>query len=140
LLVLYLFIFMALLAACGGGEAAGAAESQAAADAAALSGDPAAGQALFQQMIVNSAPGCTTCHSTEPGVTQVGPSLARIAERAGERVDGLSAAAYLHQSIVDPGAYVVENFSNLMYQNYREALSEEQIADLVAYLLTLKGG
>jgi hypothetical protein len=27
-----------------------------------------------------------------------------------------------------------------MYQNYREALSEEQIADLVAYLLTLKGG
>lgn len=131
-----LLIFMLLLAACGGAEAPTVEEAEA---GAALPGDPASGQELFQQTTIDSTPGCTTCHSLEPGVTRIGPSLAGITERAGQRVPDLSAEEYLRQSIVEPDAHLVEGFSNIMYQNYEDMLSEEQIDDLVAYLLTLGG-
>ncbi len=46
---------------------------------------------------------------------------------------------YLHESIVNPNAFVVEGFpSGVMYQNYGQDLSKQQIDDLVAFLLTLK--
>lgn len=46
---------------------------------------------------------------------------------------------YLHTSIVDPNAYIVPGFpENLMPQVYGEILSEQDIDDLIAYLLTLK--
>lgn len=51
-------------------------------------GDPAAGEALFNQRTIDSAPGCITCHSPQPGEVIVGPSQAGIASRAGERVEG----------------------------------------------------
>ena len=49
----------------------------------AASNDPVAlGQALFR----TTPPGCFTCHSTAPGVTLVGPSLANIATTAAQRI------------------------------------------------------
>jgi cytochrome c2 len=99
------------------------------------------GQALFEKTTLgpNSAPGCLTCHSREPGQTLVGPSLAGIAERAGTIVSGQSAEEYLHASIVDPNAHVAEGFSgNIMYGKYGNELSEGEVNDLVAYLMTLK--
>ncbi len=69
----------------------------------------------------------------------VGPSQAGLATRAETRVAGMSAADYIHQSIVEPNAHIVEGFAEgLMYQNYATDLTEEQINDLVAYTLTLK--
>ena len=101
-------------------------------------GDPAAGKVLFHQTTIDSAPGCTTCHSTQPEKVIVGPSLAGIANRAGGRVSGQTAEDYLRNSILDPNLYVVDRFSSgLMYQNYREVLTDEQINDLIAYLSTL---
>ncbi len=51
----------------------------------------------------------------------------------------MTAAEYIHQSIVDPNAYVVEGFAEgLMYQNYAQDLTEQEINDLVAFTLTLK--
>ncbi len=45
---------------------------------------------------------------------------------------------YLHTSIVDPSAYIVPGFvDNLMPKVYGEILTEEEINNLVAYLLTL---
>jgi hypothetical protein len=45
---------------------------------------------------------------------------------------------YIRTSIVNPGAYVVKTFSDgLMPQNWAEIYSEDEIDDLIAYLLTL---
>ena len=69
-------------------------------------------------------------------IPQAGPSLQGIYGRAGERVPGLSAGEYIRQSIVDPAAYVVDGFHNLMPDSYQLVLSEEDINALVAFILT----
>jgi nitric oxide reductase subunit C len=120
-------VVSALLAACGGSVAAKSV------------GDPGLGKTLFNQAAIREAPGCVTCHSIEPGKVLIGPSLAGVAARAGERVPGKSAADYLHECITDPNAFVVDGFSaGIMYQKFGEVLVEEEINDLVAYLLTLE--
>jgi cytochrome c2 len=101
-------------------------------------GDPAAGEALFHQTTIGSAPGCMVCHSTQPEKVIVGPSLAGIADRADRRVSGQTAKEYLRNSILDPNRYVVDKFSpGLMYQKYADVLTDKQINDLIAYLSTL---
>ena len=142
LLVLLLSLALLALAACGGGGGDETADQPPAGgeDVAAI-GDAANGEALFSQATIgaNNAPGCITCHSLEPDVVIVGPSQAGLATRAETRVAGMSAADYIHQSIVEPNAHIVEGFAEgLMYQNYATDLTEEQINDLVAYTLTLK--
>lgn len=116
---------MVLIAACGGdaGEGETAAEWE----------------DLFRQTVLEEQPGCSTCHSLEPGEVIVGPSLAGIGDRAGERVDGLSAEEYIEQSIRDPNAYTVEGFAEGTMPSWDEILSDTQIDALVAYLLTLDG-
>jgi mono/diheme cytochrome c family protein len=114
------------LAACGGGDTAPAEGP----------GDAAAGEAVYNDV---AAPACGTCHSQEPGVDGVGPSLANIGADAGTRVSGVAAAEYLRRSITDPNADVAEGFvANVMPATYSAQLSEEQLSDLVAYLLSLK--
>ncbi len=81
---------------------------------------------------------CSTCHSLEPNVVIVGPSLAGIASRAGARVPGQSAEAYIRNSIINPGDHVVEGFQNVMAQNLGEVLSGDQLNDIIAFLLTLE--
>ena len=136
LLVLLLSLALLALAACGGGGADTPTDGEAEAI-----GNAENGEALFAQATIgaNNAPGCITCHSLEPDVVIVGPSQAGLATRAQTRVAGMSAADYIHQSIVEPNAYVVEGFAEgLMYQNYGTDLTEDQINDLVAYTLTLE--
>ena len=59
--------------------------------------------------------------------------------RATTRVAGMSAQEYLHQSIVDPDAYVVDGFAKgQMLRDSAQRLTEEQIQDLVAFLMTLR--
>ena len=83
--------------------------------------------------------GCRICHSLDPGLVLIGPSLDGIATRAATRVPGLSAEEYIRQSILDPNAYVVEGFpAGQMLQNFGELLSGEDIDNLVAFLLTLE--
>ncbi|MEJ2210449.1 MAG: c-type cytochrome [Anaerolineae bacterium] len=120
------FLALALLVglvACGGGGGTSA------------GGDAQAGEQIFNG---GASPPCSSCHSLQPGQTLVGPSLAGIADLAGQLVPGESAEQYLHESIVDPNAYVVEGFQpGVMPSNYGTQLSEQQINDLVAYLMTL---
>ncbi|MGZ8755600.1 MAG: c-type cytochrome, partial [Acidimicrobiia bacterium] len=83
--------------------------------------------------------GCRICHSLEPGRRLVGPSLAGVGTAAATRVPGLTAEEYLRQSIVDPDAYTVEGFQlGAMLPDIAHKLSEQQLDDLVAFLLTLK--
>ena len=54
-------------------------------------------------------------------------------------MSGVSAAEYLRRSITDPNADVAEGYvANVMPATYSAQLSEQQLNDLVAYLLTLK--
>lgn len=102
-------------------------------------GDPERGRQLFFEQVPGKNTGCRLCHSLNPGERRVGPSLAGIATRAETRVPGMSAREYLYQSIVEPDAYVVPGYpAGVMPPNYRELLTEEDIQDLVAFLLTLK--
>jgi hypothetical protein len=51
----------------------------------------------------------------------------------------LNAVEYIRQSIIDPSAYIVESFPDgLMPQNWDEIYSEEEIGDIIAYLMTLQ--
>lgn len=78
---------------------------------------------------------CSACHST--GTRNVtGPGMAGVGLTAAARDATLTADEYLEQSIRDPGAYVVDGFSNLMPKTYSR-LPQDDVDDLIAYLKTL---
>jgi len=89
--------------------------------------------------VVFSDTGCTACHTISGlSTATVGPVLDGLASRAGDRVPNLSAEDYIRQSILDPNAYVVSGFeSGVMPDNFSEVLSDQQLDDLVNFLLTL---
>ena len=136
LTILLLLLLSFGLAACGGGD-----EPSAPSGETSSIGDVANGERLFNQTLIGtaSAPGCITCHSLEPGVMLVGPSQSDVGARASTAVPGLSAEEYLRQSIVEPNAHIVEGYTEgVMYQTYGTELTNTQINDLVAFMLTLK--
>ncbi len=138
LLVTVALLALAFLAACGAQQQATPQQAQApAGEQAAAAGNPERGRQLFQSSSVAGLPGCAACHSLEPGTVLVGPSLAGIGTRAAQRVPGMSAEEYLRQSILEPDAYVVEGFPKGAMPAYRN-ISEQDLQDLIAFLLTLK--
>ncbi|MCS6825694.1 MAG: c-type cytochrome [Caldilinea sp.] len=83
--------------------------------------------------------GCIACHSLQAMQTMVGPSWHNLGAVAATRVEGQSAEAYLYASIVEPNVHLVDGFqAGLMPATYQDMLTAEQIADIIAYLLTLK--
>jgi NitT/TauT family transport system substrate-binding protein len=94
-----------------------------------MGGDPANGEVLFASL------GCASCHAVDSDTVLVGPSLMGLSQEAGEAVAGLTAGDYVRQSIAEPGAYVVEGFSDIMPPF--DTLSDSDLNDLIAYLLTL---
>lgn len=128
-------VLSVLPAACGGGDAVGTGTQGE------VVGDAARGERLYKQTSIGaaSAPGCITCHALEPDILLVGPSHAGVGTGAATAVAGTSAEQFLTESITDPDAVVTEGFSKgVMYQNYGRDLSDQEIADLVAFLLTMK--
>lgn len=97
-------------------------------------GDASRGETLFRES-VGGAPTCASCHHLT-GETLVGPGLAGYGARAAQRVAGLSAGEYTLQSILNPSAYLVSGYNNLMYDGYIGKFSEPQLADLITYLLS----
>jgi cytochrome c2 len=88
--------------------------------------------------------GCTACHSVD-GTTagKVGPSWkglfgAQREFKAGEPV--VADEAYLHESILDPTAKVVQGFekNDAGMPSYAGVLTEQQIQALILYIKTLK--
>jgi len=104
-----------------------------------VAGDPGAGARLFADTRGGTGAGCRICHSLQPGVKLVGPSLAGVGAAAATRVPGLSAEAYIRQSLTAPDAHIVDGYrAGQMPPDYLKRLSAAQVEDLVAYLLTLR--
>jgi len=93
------------------------------------------GAVLFNQRI-NGAPACSSCHLLTDR-RLIGPGFAGFNERAVTRVEGQSAEVYTFNSITQPGAYVITGYGNAMYQQYGKNLNAQQLADIIAYVLSL---
>jgi cytochrome c2 len=93
------------------------------------SADAARGRELFTQR------GCGTCHTLQAAGSNatVGPNLNGIGTQAGERKPGQSAEAYLKESIENPSAFVVPNYSPAMPLGLANG---QDLDDIVAFLLT----
>ena len=111
-------------------------------------GEPTRGEALFRQTVIGKKPepGCITCHSLAPGVVLVGPALAGVATRSVETIQqptytgqATNVADYLQESMMAPNTYIAAGFTpDLMRPTVATELSPQEVADLVAFLLTLQ--
>lgn len=100
--------------------------------------DAAHGEALATEK------GCVACHVTAP----VGPAWMAepgIGSHAATRLTdpGYTGTAttpeqYIFESIVLPDVYVVPDFQPTMPKDFGTQLSLQDVADLIAYLMTLK--
>lgn len=90
-----------------------------------------AGEKLFE-----GAGGCTACHglgTRAPNLLTSEGGLGPIGSRCGSRVAGMTCKEYLHQSVSDPTAFVVEGYNPIM-PDFGKTLSAQQIWALVAFL------
>ena len=90
------------------------------------------GQALV------AASGCAACHTIN-GSPGIGPTWFGLLGRSETLTDGTVVVvddAYLHESIKTPQAKIVRGFENQLMPTY--GFSDEQIADIIAYIKTLR--
>jgi mono/diheme cytochrome c family protein len=94
----------------------------------------AAGEKIFREKGQ-----CTTCHGI--GRAGRGPDLAGVGARAGARKPGTKPATYLVESLVKPGAFVVEGFPNIMPDVSRPpiGLNRSELWAMTSYLQSLGG-
>ena len=124
-----------LLAGCGGGSTVSpTAEAvvgtlPTTSAQAALTGNAASGAKLF------AAQGCGGCHKFQPAGTNgnVGPDLDKLAAYAKAANRG-SLREFTHESIASPSAYVEKGYPPSM-PDFGQTLSDQQLADLTAYLV-----
>ena len=65
--------------------------------------------------------------------------IATVAEKAVQEGKANSVDEYLYEAIVDPDKVVTEGYpKGVMYPNYGKDLTPQQIADLIAFMKTLK--
>ncbi len=85
--------------------------------------------------------GCTVCHSLD-GSAATGPTWKGLYGKQETLEDGSKVTVddeYLHASIVDPDAKVVDGFpAGLMPDNFGDLISEEGIQAIIDYIETLK--
>lgn len=103
-------------------------------------GDATNGQNLYQ---VN---GCVGCHGdpANPASATVGPNLGNIGNDAATRVPNMPAEQYIYDSILNPNDFIAPECPNgpcsepsVMRADYGLVLSEQDMADLIAYYMTL---
>lgn len=105
---------------------------------AALPGDPANGQVLFNDLQPEAGFSCATCHRVDSEDKLIGPGLLNVSEHAEHFPAGQKAEDYIRSSITDPSGYVVPDYPDmLMPRIYTEIFTEQEINDLVSYVLTL---
>lgn len=83
--------------------------------------------------------GCIGCHAINGlSTATTGPALDGVATRAEEREGYESAEDYIRTSILSPSDFVVEGFNDgVMPQNFADLISDTDLENLLAFLLTL---
>lgn len=90
---------------------------------------------------------CNACHvipGVDGAVGIVGPNLSNIGAEASTRIPGYSAEQYLHESIVDPNAFIAPQCPfgsctpGAMPATLVQTLTPAEIQIMVDYLLTLQ--
>jgi cytochrome c2 len=134
---------LTLLAACGGAGGASAPQTPTCENI--VLGDAAAGEELFHNTLRQTggrAPKCIACHAVDDAeMENVGPGLLGVANAAATRVPDQTAEQYLCESILYPREYIVEGYPEdiiLMPVTYPGVLTQQQVNDLVAYMMTLE--
>lgn len=120
-------------------------------------GDPENGRTLFTTLQPQAGFACATCHRVDTTETLIGPGLVNVANPShdpSQHQHGGAAAepsgtpqpersmdeviAYIRTSILNPGDYVVPGFPDLLMPRvYGQIFSEQEVNDIIAYLLTL---
>ncbi|MEW5986214.1 MAG: c-type cytochrome [Chloroflexota bacterium] len=93
---------------------------------------------LGRSVLESPEAGCLACHGLgRPGLRA--PDLAGVGGRAATTVPGQSAEEYLHESLVNPCAFVVSGFDCIMPQTLLQTLGPAKITALVAFLQSQGG-
>lgn len=88
------------------------------------------------ERIYNGAGGCTACHglgARAPNLVTDHGGQGAIGARCGTRQSGVGCKQYLHESMIEPGKYLVPGFDNIM-PDMRRQLPEDQIWAVIAFL------
>ncbi len=129
--------FAALLTAASFAPADQAASSASTTETTPDTSPPAYSTAAVQRgALLFAVKGCIGCHmhSAHPNARmQMGPDLTDLTVRAGARVAGLDATAYVRQSLREPGAYRSAGAYVVMPDLH---LSDNEIESLTAFLLS----
>jgi disulfide bond formation protein DsbB len=98
------------------------------------------------ETLVAGKGGCLLCHKLTDQGNNRGPDLRGVGGRAESRKPGMSAEAYLIESLVDPGAYVVAEFATAGGASIMPAanippadLSPTEFKALLAFLQSMGG-
>ncbi|MDX1991608.1 MAG: c-type cytochrome [bacterium] len=91
--------------------------------------NPENGPALLQKH------GCNACHAGQ-NAGHLGPPHSEVHAVAADRRPPLTAAAYIYESIVYPGAFILEEYDDVnMPRIYGEQIPDDELGDIIAYLL-----
>jgi cytochrome c oxidase subunit 2 len=91
---------------------------------------------------IMKAQGCFACHTTD-GSKLIGPSYLnlfgsqQVVVRDGKEMTITVDAAYVKESILEPGADVTKGYPNGLMQSYRNTVSDDDINKIVEFLKTL---
>lgn len=91
--------------------------------------------------------GCIACHGDPAvsGTNNVGPHLGAIGRVGADRIDGVSAAQYIYDSMLNPGAFIAPECKHgpcaepTAMPEYASLMNLQDFADLLVYLLELQG-
>ena len=91
---------------------------------------------------IMKAQGCFACHTTD-GSKLIGPSYLnllgsqQVVIRDGKEITITADAAYIKESILEPGADITKGYPPSLMQSYRNTVSDDDINKIVEYLKTL---
>lgn len=101
-------------------------------------------QPLTQSELLFIQKGCIACHTVTEGDTpeETGPSIVGVVDRTKTTLqspdytgDAKTVEDYFRESILQPEIYLVSDYEPLMPQTYQASLTEQEIVDLIEYLL-----
>ena len=98
--------------------------------------DPAA---AARGQITAESTGCLLCHTVDEA-TSTAPTWKGLSGSKRPLASGESVTAddaYLRIAIIDPASQVVKGYDAIMPPDYRDALTDKELEDLVAYINSL---